>query len=157
MTEVERVGDLLRRVFEGETPWHGSSLKEILAGITATQAAQRPLPAGHSIWELVHHIAAWKNIVRRRIAGETVVGVSGDEDWPPVVDTGEAAWTKALEGLEREHQQLRQAVAGLSDDRLGEQLLGTRRNYSLYETLHGIIQHDLYHAGQIAVLKKGLQ
>ncbi len=156
MTEVERVGTLLRGAFEGEAPWHGISLKEILEGISAPQAAQRPLPGAHSIWELVHHIAAWKDVVRRRIGGEKVLGISGEEDWPPVHHISEAAWERTLDDLERAQRQLWQAVAGLSDDRLGEELPGTRRGYSLYETLHGIIQHDLYHAGQIALLKQAV-
>jgi uncharacterized damage-inducible protein DinB len=156
MTEVQRIGELLRQAFE-DRPWTGPSVSGILSGLTASQAAQRPLPGGHTIWELVLHIAAWDRIVCRRIAGEQLLDVPDEMDWPPVTDTSEAAWKKTVEDLERGHQQLRQAIATLSDDRLGDRAPGVRRPYSIYEMLHGIIQHDLYHAGQIAILKKGTQ
>ena len=156
MTEVERIGELLRRAFE-DRPWVGPSIKAILSGVTAAQAAQRPLPGAHTIWELVLHMAAWKHIVCRRIAGDKMVDIPDEMDWPPVTDTSEAAWEKTVEDLERGHQQLRQAIATLSDDRLGEPAPGIRREYSIYEMLHGVIQHDLYHAGQIALLKKGIR
>lgn len=155
MTEVERIGELLRQAFE-DRPWPGPSVKEILSGVTAARAAQRPLPGGHTIWELVLHIAAWEHIVCRRIAGEDMIDIPDDLDWPPVTDTSEAAWKKTVEDLERGHQQLRQAIAALSDDRLNDPAPGVSRPYSVYEMLHGIIQHDLYHAGQIALLKKAV-
>jgi hypothetical protein len=91
MTEVQRIGELLRQAFE-DRPWTGPSVSGILSGLTASQAAQRPLPGGHTIWELVLHIAAWDRIVCRRIAGEQLLDVPDEMDWPPVTDTSEAAW-----------------------------------------------------------------
>jgi len=151
MTEVERIGEQLRRAYEGEA-WHGPALQEILAGVTTAQAASRPLPQAHTIWELVLHIAAWESVVRRRLGGEAIGDLPPEQDWPPVGDTSEAAWKKALDELERGHQALRAAVAGLSDARLAEKVL--EQDYSVYAMLHGVVQHDLYHAGQIALLKK---
>ncbi|HSC78502.1 MAG TPA: DinB family protein [Candidatus Acidoferrales bacterium] len=152
MTEVERIADQLRRAYEGEA-WHGPPLKEILTGVTAEQAAHRVVPNGHTIWELVHHIGAWESIVRRRLGGEAVKATP-EMDWPPVGDTSEAAWKNALDALERGNLQLRQAIADLSDDQLRQKVVGEK--YSVYGMLHGVIQHDLYHAGQIAILKKAL-
>jgi len=152
MSEIDRIADQLRRAYEGEA-WHGPSLREILAGITVEQAARRPLPQAHTIWELVLHIAAWESIVRRRLGGEAVEATP-EQDWPPVRDTGDAAWKTALDDLDRGHHQLRQAIAALSDDQLRQKVAG--QNYSIYGMLHGLIQHDLYHAGQIALLKKAL-
>ena len=152
MSEIDRIADQLRRAYEGEA-WHGPSLREILAGITVEQAARRPLPQAHTIWELVLHIAAWESIVRRRLGGEAVEATP-EQDWPPVRDTGDAAWKTALDDLDRGHHQLRQAIAALSDDRLRQKVVGQK--YSTYGMLHGLIQHDLYHAGQIALLKKAL-
>lgn len=153
MSEAERLHDQLRRAFEGGA-WHGPAVREVLSGVTAQQAATRPLPRAHTIWEIVHHIAAWESIVRRRLAGEAITDVPDELDWPPVGDTSKAAWKKALEDLNRGHQQLRQAVAGLTDERLSQKVPG--KNHAAYIEVQGAIQHDLYHAGQIAILKKAL-
>lgn len=152
MTEIDRIADQFRRAYEGEA-WHGPSLRELLDGVTAEQAARRPIPQAHTIWELVLHIAVWESVVRRRLTGEAP-DPPPEQDWPPVRDTSDAAWKKTLDDLDHGHQQLRQAIALLSDDRLSQKVLG--KNYSIYGMLHGLIQHDLYHAGQIALLKKSL-
>jgi hypothetical protein len=91
------------------------------------------------------------NAVRRRLEGEAVA-LSDEDDWPPVHDTSEAAWQNALAALENGHENLRQTIRRLADTRLGDVVPG--KNYSVYFMLHGLIQHDLYHAGQIALLKK---
>jgi len=149
--EVTRIEDQLKRAFEGDA-WHGPALMEALQGVTAARAAARPLAGAHSIWEIVLHVAAWEDVVRRRLGGEPV-SLSDAEDWPAAGDTGDAAWTAALEKLRSGHMALRRAVAKLSDARLKEEVPGAI--YTFYHLVHGLIQHDLYHAGQIAVLKKG--
>jgi uncharacterized damage-inducible protein DinB len=151
MEEIKRIEDQLKHAFEGEA-WHGPSLRELLAAVTAERAARKPLAQAHSIWEIVLHIAAWENAVRRRLEGEAVT-LSDAEDWPAVHDTSETAWQSALETLENGHQQLRATIRRLTDAQLGDLVPG--ENYSVYSLLHGVIQHDLYHAGQIALLKKG--
>lgn len=150
MSEVKKIRGQLRRAFEGEA-WHGPSVKELLAGVTAEQAAAKPLPKAHSIWELALHISAWEKIVHRRLAGE-IVEATAEDDWPPVRDTSEEAWDRTLQEIEQAHLALREAVAQLDEARLEEIAPGT--NYSVYFMLHGVIQHDLYHAGQIALLKR---
>lgn len=151
MSEVDRMTDQLRRAFEGDA-WHGPAVRELLADVTAEQAARRPLARAHTIWEIVLHINAWESIVRRRLSGERIVEVPKEQDWPPVRDTSEVAWKKTLEELEDGHRQLRQAVSRLTDERLQEKPPG--KAHPIYVEVHGVIQHDLYHAGQIAVLKK---
>jgi uncharacterized damage-inducible protein DinB len=151
MSEIERIQDQLRRAYEGEA-WHGAALRELLAGVTAEQAARRPIAAAHTIWEIVLHTAVWESVVCRRLEGEVIVTLPPEQDWPAVRDTGPAAWKKALEELERGHQQLRQAIARLTENRLSEIVPG--KGYTVYYMLHGVVQHDLYHAGQIALLKK---
>jgi uncharacterized damage-inducible protein DinB len=150
MDEIKRIDDQLRRAFEGHA-WHGPSLRELLADVTAEQAIARPIPGAHSIWEIALHIAAWHEGVRRRVEGERVE-LSPEEDWPPVASTSEAAWQDALAVLERTHTELRRTVSRLADARLQEMVVG--KDHSVYVMLHGLIQHDLYHAGQIALLKK---
>ncbi len=106
---------------------------------------------GHSIWELVLHIKVWKDAPRRRLAGEAFKPTP-EEDWPEVTDTSEAAWENTLTELEASHEQLAEAVSKLDDSQLHEPATGT--DYSNYFLIHGVIQHDLYHGGQIALLKK---
>ena len=150
MTEIERILDQLRRAFKGEA-WHGPALLEILDGVDAGQAFAKPLPHAHSIWEIVLHISAWEDAVRSRLGGE-VVEPTGEQNWPPVRDTGDASWQRALGTLRSGHAALERAVAALSDARLPETVPG--QDYSVYFMLHGVVQHDLYHGGQIALLKK---
>jgi len=152
MSEIERIVDQLRRAFEGNA-WHGLSLWEILTDVTSQQAFAKPLSGAHSIWEIVNHITVWESVVRRRIKGEVISGLSPAEDWPAVNDSSEAAWQQTLTKLERGNHELRDTISAMTDARLKEIVLG--QTYSFYFMLHGVVQHDLYHAGQIAVLKKG--
>jgi uncharacterized damage-inducible protein DinB len=130
-------------------------VKEVLNGITAAQAHARPLANAHSIYELVMHIAVWEDVGRRRLAGDPAnVALSSPEDWPPPDDTNESAWEQAKAALDRGHQTLVEAIKRVPDSRLDEPILEGKS--SIYVTLHGVIQHDLYHAGQIAMLKKAV-
>lgn len=154
MTEFDRILDQLKRAFEGPA-WHGPSVRELLDGVTAEQAHARPLTHAHSIWELVHHIAVWEDVGRRRLEGDPAeVPISSPEDWPPAEDASDAAWEQAKAALERGHQALVDAISRVPESRLDEPILEGKS--TVYVTLHGVIQHDLYHAGQIAILKKAL-
>jgi uncharacterized damage-inducible protein DinB len=154
MTEVERILDQLRRAFAGEA-WHGPAVLEALAGVTAEQAHSRLLSGAHTIWELVQHIAVWESVGRRRLEGDrAAIEISSPEDWPPADDKSEAAWEQAKAALARGHQALVESVARVSEARLDEPILEGLS--SVYVTLHGVIQHDVYHAGQIAMLKKAM-
>jgi uncharacterized damage-inducible protein DinB len=155
MSETARIADQLRRAFSGAA-WHGDSLLEILSGVTAAQAAARPVKHAHSIWELVMHISAWDSVVRRRLAGETV-DLSEEQNFPSVMDPGEGAWRRAVENASRVHNELVDAVTAFPDERLSEKVPGKKNEpdwYNFYYMLHGVAQHELYHAGQIALLKK---
>jgi len=151
MSETARIAELLRHAFAGDA-WHGDSVLELLAGVGAATATNHPITSAHSIWELVLHIAAWDDAVKRRIVTGKAVSLSDEENFPPVRETSEAAWKQALEHLRQAHEQLVQTVAALPDSRLDERVPG--KNYNIYFMLHGITQHELYHAGQIAILKK---
>jgi uncharacterized damage-inducible protein DinB len=154
MTEIERILDQLKRAYEGNA-WHGPSVKEALAGVTAAQAHSRPLANAHSVWELVHHIAVWEDAGRRRLEGDrAAIEVSSPEDWPPANDASEAAWERAKAALDRVHEKFAAAIGRVPESRLDEPVLEGLS--TVYVTLHGVIQHDLYHAGQIAMLKKAL-
>jgi len=156
MTETFRLADQIRRAFEGNA-WHGDSILELLAGVSAATAAARPIKNAHSIWELLLHIAAWDDDVVRRIGG-TVVDVTDEQNFPTIKDTSEAAWTQAIESTKKTHNELIKAVAAFPDSRLTEQVPGKSQNYyNFYYLFTGIVQHELYHAGQIALLKKAAQ
>jgi uncharacterized damage-inducible protein DinB len=154
MSETARLADQIHRAFEGEA-WHGDSLLELLKGVNAATAAAKPIKNAHSIWELILHIAAWDDVVRQRTGGKAIMPTD-EQNFPPVKDTSEAAWNKALEETKRTHNELVKAVAAFPDSRLQEQVPGkTQSYYNFFYMFSGIVQHELYHAGQIALLKKG--
>ena len=153
MSETSRIADQLKRAFYGGA-WHGDSLFEILTGVTAAQAAARPIKNAHTIWELVLHIAAWDAAVRRRMTG-VAVQLSDAENFPPVTDTSDAAWGKTLEDVRRVHDELTAAVMHFPEASLTKSVPGkTGAHYNFSYMLDGLAQHELYHAGQIALLKK---
>jgi uncharacterized damage-inducible protein DinB len=150
MTEVERIVDQMNRAFAGEA-WHGPAMMEILQDMTAQQATARPFDGAHSIWELVLHIAAWQHAARRRLSGDRAQ-LPETEDWPPVDETDEQAWTQTKEALRQSYAELCAAISQLDESRLDQPIIEGMS--TVYVTLHGIVQHTLYHAGQIAILKK---
>lgn len=156
ITEVDRIRDQFRRAFDGEA-WHGPAVLALLEGVTAAQATAHPIPGAHSIWELTLHIAAWEEACRRRLQGDPAQ-LSDEENFRPINDTSEAAWENAKQYLIDTHRELLDAIAQLDEARLNEPIIvNSSTPYStVYVTLHGGVQHDLYHAGQIAVLKKAL-
>ena len=154
MSEIDRILDQLKRAYEGEA-WHGPSVKEALAGVTAEQAQARPLRNAHSIWELAQHIAAWEDAGRRRLEGEHAqIAISSSEDWPPREDASEEAWERAKASLDRNHDAFVEAITRVPESRLDEPVFEGMS--TVYVTLHGVVQHDLYHAGQIVMLKKAV-
>jgi uncharacterized damage-inducible protein DinB len=153
VTETVRLADQIRRAFEGNA-WHGDSILELLADVDAKMAAARPITNAHSIWEILLHIAAWDDAVRRRTGG-TAVTLTDQQNFPPVKDTSDAAWRQAIDSVKQTHNELIKAVAGFPDSRLQEQVPGKTQNYyNFFYMFSGIVQHELYHAGQIALLKK---
>jgi uncharacterized damage-inducible protein DinB len=152
MSEINRILDQMDRAFSGEA-WHGPDLMLLLKGVSAEDASKHPIAGAHSIWELVNHIAAWNTIVQYKSKGEPV-RVTSEMDWPPVWDASQAAWKRSLENLGDSRTRLRNYVKTVRDDQLDEMV--KRENYSQYVLLQGLVQHDLYHAGQIAVLKRAL-
>ena len=153
MTESVRLADQIRRAFEGNA-WHGDSVLELLADVSAKTAAAKTVPSAHSIWELLLHIAAWDDAVRRRAGGEAVE-LSDAQNFPSVKDVSEAAWRQATESTKHTHNELIKAVAAFPDSRLQDQVPGkTEKYHNFFYMFSGIVQHELYHASQIALLKK---
>jgi uncharacterized damage-inducible protein DinB len=122
--------------------------------VTAEQAAAKPAPSVHSIWEIVLHIISTQRLVCERLQGKPTV-LPAEEVWPRIPDPSEAAWTGTKRELREINERLRQAVRLLDESRLEEPIVDGFS--SIYVTLHGTVQHNLYHGGQIAVLKKGFR
>jgi len=151
-SEAALIADQLRRAFDGSA-WHGPAVMELLKDVDAATAAAKPLANVHSIWELALHIAAWDGAGLKRLAGERAQ-LKGTQNFPPVPRSTEAAWREAVAGVKQTHETLVETVAALPEKRLRDPVPGKR--YDFYHMLHGIAQHELYHAGQIAILKKVL-
>ena len=153
-SESTRIADQLRRAFAGD-PWHGSPLVDLLAGIGPEQARTRPMPSVHSIWELVRHIDLYVRVAFEASEGAPMPKLYGTEkDWPPVHDVSSLAWFDALDRLFHNAESLAKAIETFDDARLQDTVPG--RSYDFYYLFHGIVQHSIYHAGQIAILKKAL-
>jgi len=139
---------LLDEAYEKKT-WHGPNLKQSIKGVTAKQAAWRPAPGRHNIWEVMLHAAYWKYAVRRRIEGgkRGSFALKGSNFFtrPEKGNLNEAAWRADKELLEREHRALRMTIA---------KLLRTLRGAKFMRQLYGVAFHDIYHAGQIRLLRR---
>ena len=148
MTSSELILALLDEAYEKRT-WHGPNLRQAIRGVSAKQAAWRPAPGRHNIWELTLHAAYWKYTVRRKISGAKrgsfVLEGSNFFPRPEKSKTGEAAWRKDKELLDREHRELRTAIG---------KVLRTPRGAKLLPYLYGVAFHDIYHAGQIRLLRR---
>ena len=129
--------------------WHGPNLRQSLKGVLASQAAWRPAPGRHNIWELALHSAYWKYAVRRRIEGgkrgSFILKGSNFFTRPETGKASEAAWLADLALLEREHTALEAAI---------RRVLKTPRAKKLLPSLYGVAFHDIYHAGQIRLLRR---
>lgn len=124
---------------------------DLVGDVTAEEAMAHPLPGAHSIWEIVLHITAWTEIVRQRLNSATAVEPTGEQDWPAISDRSAEGWRAAVERLKDAHRELAADVSALDDSRLVGRLPG--RDHTVLVMVHGIIEHDAYHGGQIAVLK----
>ena len=150
---------LLARTHRGD-PWYGPSRAAALEGVSAADAAARPVGGGHSIWELVLHMTAWTNEVRARLAGAKA-GVPKEGDWPTGVAADERAWSEALAALDRANEALVLGVREASDDALSRRVNDTRdaalgTGVTMAAMLAGLAQHDAYHTGQIQLLRRAL-
>lgn len=157
MSEIDAVIEDIRHAWSGE-PWFGSSLAALLEGVTAAEAARRPIPAAHTIAELALHMTAWADEVARRL-DDSPPEMPAAGDWPAAADGSEEAWRTARANLDRAHEQLLAALAHFPPDRL-DAMVGSERDrplgagYSYRRMLQGLAEHDAYHGGQIALLKK---
>ncbi len=157
MTEVQRILDQYDRVMQGSA-WHGDAIWKILDGISAAKAASRPIANAHSIWEIVGHMAFWEDVAGKRLRGLRAdlkeMGADLEEscNFPVAPEATEANWRKTLEEFRASNQTFRDSLEKLNASKLDELSAAGKRSY--YDEAHGLIEHSVYHAGQIALLAK---
>lgn len=151
--EILRLEEQLRLTLEGEA-WHGPSILEVLEGVTAEQASSHPIPGAHSIWELVLHIISDYTLVLRRLGGDGRQ-LTPEEGWPDCPPPTAENWQRAVESLRRLNQELRDAVRKFPAEQLDMPLV-PESPYTAYTQFIGVTQHNLYHAGQISLLKRAI-
>jgi len=152
--EIERIEEQLRLSFEGGA-WHGPSVLESLDGVSHQEAAAHPIEKAHSIWELALHLGGTYRLVLRRLMGDGRQ-MTAEEDWPVPPPPSAGAWTEALSNLRGLNREVRGAIRGFSEARLDRPLV-PEPPYTAYVQFIVITQHDLYHAGQIVLLRKAIQ
>lgn len=157
MNESKRMAELYRSVYEGDTKgeaWHGIALMPLLRDVTPEQASRDPKLGNHSILQLVQHIAYWEEVTLRRFNGEVVnAPLNTPDDWPKNRKVTDSEWQAVLSRLRASHTALHRAIELCSEEKLRQKV--PERPYDNYTLLHGIIDHCVYHSGQIAALKKG--
>jgi uncharacterized damage-inducible protein DinB len=151
MTVIERIVGQIRASFHGGA-WHGPSVMEVLGDVDAPTAAARPIAGAHSIWTLAQHLAATQSIMLRRIRGEEA-GLNDSDFWEDMPAPTGDNWRALLDRLLRQEADLEAAVAAFPASQLDDRLMKSRET-TAYTSFHGIAQHNTYHAGQIALLKK---
>ena len=152
MAERKRTLELLDRAYRAQA-WHGPALLESLAGVSAAMAARRVVNGAHTIWELVDHVASWNAIVAERLTGGSPQ-VSPELNFPKTPQPTAAAWKRSLARLAASQRKFRAAVAKFPETQLGRIRPGTKTSWNVL--IHGQMQHQLYHAGQIALLRRGM-
>jgi len=148
--EAAALAEELRVLAHGDA-WHGPCLDELLVDVSPGTAAARPIPGGHTIWELVLHVTGWNDVWRRRLEGQ-VVDEPEEGDFPTPPEATARAWADAKDRLRVGHEKLVARVAALSDADLDARV--TDRDYTVRFLVRGAIRHTVYHSGQIGLLRK---
>jgi len=150
--ETTTILDHLERAHEGEA-WYGPALHELLRDLTPAQVTARPIPGAHNILELVLHVAGWHDVLRRRLGGERV-DAPDEGDFQRVEQASSDSWARAVALLRANHRSLAKAIAELPPSQWQATVPG--KAYTVRFMITAIAQHSVYHAGQIALLRKAL-
>ena len=155
MEQASEIAHRIGRTVTGPM-WHGSSLNELLSGVTHEQAAARPIVGAHTIWELVLHIIVWADIARERLHNRSLDPAPPEVDWPPAPEPTAEAWTDTLTRLAASHHSLARVTATLTPEQLDALVPVAGPRYTAATLLNGVVEHGTYHGGQIALLKRAL-
>ena len=150
MNEVKFLRDQIETTFKGDS-WHGPSLLKTLGGVDLEQATARPLGERHTIWELVDHTTFWLEAILDALKDKAMPDPAMEENWPRMGST-EEQWSQSLRRLEAAVNMVLDELAGWSNEDMERTVPG--KDYSFKQMLHGAAHHNLYHAGQISILKK---
>ncbi len=161
MSDIQFFCEQLRKGYSDD-PWHGPAIADLLADVTAAEAGAHPVPGAHSIWEIVLHLISWQNEVRRRLGGKPPTQPE-EGDWPAVADLSETAWRRDQDRLAASLSEVIEDLSGRPEgilDQPGgflarEPALGT--GVTFRGMVDGLVQHNAYHGGQIALLRKALR
>lgn len=154
MSEATTIAAMMKSIEHGPA-WHGPSMADLLGGVTATEAAQKPIAHAHSIWEILLHINAWQNYVVSVEGGGAAAFLADAADWPPVPESAsDSEWEATQRRFEGGSQEIRELVVHFDESRMHANVPG--RDFPFKVLLHGVVHHNLYHCGQIALLRKAL-
>ncbi|MFN7117665.1 MAG: DinB family protein [Saprospiraceae bacterium] len=150
ITETYRITELLRRTFDGE-PWYGPSVMDTLSDVTLEETLNQ-LPDSHTVAELVEHMIAWRTFAIKRLQGDTEFDVNQEASFVKISAMTSELWRDMLQRLQQTQEALLQILSQISDEKLAQIVAG--RDYTFDRLLHGVIHHDIYHSGQIVLLRK---
>ena len=150
MSEAKFLVDQIKRTFDGDS-WHGPSLMKTLEGVDFEQAKAKPLHGRHSIWEIVDHINFWMGEVSWAVENNRIYDSESVMDWP-LMGQNDEDWAASVKRLEPSVNRLTGSLSVWRNEDLDRRLGGA--TYSYRQMLNGVIHHNVYHAGQIAILKQ---
>jgi uncharacterized damage-inducible protein DinB len=152
-TEITRIQAAFKYNWQGPM-WYGGNVNATLAGIEGDVAFKQAGAGSHNIYELVAHMLCWRRFVLELLNGNVdyKVEINSETDWPHIYDRTEMSWNRLVNEMEQSQQLLVNALQNFDEAKLDEIVPG--REFTWYMLLHGLIHHDIYHSGQIAILKK---
>lgn len=148
--EIQRIKGLLRHIYFGPA-WHGPAVMEVIADLPVEKLTRR-IEKSNNIAELVYHMASWRIYAIKKLEGDVDYDVDDETNFLKLDHVSEKEWEILLDRLESSQEKLAHILEAIPESKLMEKVPG--RQYNFYFLLHGIIQHDLYHLGQIVLLKK---
>ncbi|HKA24262.1 MAG TPA: DinB family protein [Candidatus Eisenbacteria bacterium] len=154
MSESGRLADQLRKSLHG-VAWYGPSWRESLEGIGAADAVRRPVAQGHTIGEIVLHVITWHEVAKRRLGGDTPPQPTPEQDFPTAAFANEGEWKAATDKLFATGNALAETIAAFPDSRLDEERGNNAGTW--YHLACGMLQHDLYHLGQVGLLRRAAE
>jgi len=151
--EINKLVRKMKSIYDGD-PWYGDSIQKKLQNITPEIALERPIPDAHCIAELLAHIISWRELLNKRLQGEDAFSVSQQEsfNWTRFDPDPETMWDSLLKALDKNQQQIISQLKQEDDALLNQKV--AQRSYNYRYLIKGIMEHDIYHLGQIALLRK---
>ena len=150
--ELKHIRAMLKNNWDGSM-WYGTNLSSVLKDINAEKAFQKPTAGSHNIYELAAHLLCWRTFVIEMLKGNAgyKVEINSEQDWPTAYQPTDISWNEALNHLEKSQTELMNLLNAFDESKLGELVEG--RDFKYHVLLNGVLHHDIYHSGQISILK----